>query len=136
MGPSLNSLFIEEDIPAFGNAALIAGVIIDIHSASVNVHAGNGYLSLAPILVCSAVHASSCDELPNLILPAQSNAAFLRYSIVFFLSPLGVNQTPSISDASSHLNCFNDTLSPSILVATKSIPISGSFAIHFPLFHT
>ena len=90
IGPSLNSLLIQEDIPALGSAALIAGNMIDLHSASVSVQAGSGYFNLAHMLVCKAVHASSLDECPNLIFPAQSSAAFLRYSIVLSLSPLGV----------------------------------------------
>ena len=90
IGPSLNSVLIHEDIPALGSATIIAGDIMDLHSSSVSVQAGSGYFNFALMLVCRAVHASSLDGCPSLILPAQSSSAFLKFSIVLCLSPFGV----------------------------------------------
>ena len=66
-------------MPDFGSADLRAGYIMDLHCASVRVHADRGYFSLVVMFVCRAVQDSFLEEYPNLIFPAESSAAFFEY---------------------------------------------------------
>jgi len=61
-------------ILAFGRAARIAGAIMEVHSFSVSVRAGSGYISFH-IVVFKAFHASACDDLPGRSFAAQLTAA-------------------------------------------------------------
>ena len=65
-------------IPAFGRAAFKAGHMMDLHSASVSVHAGKGYLGLADIFVSNVVQASTLVECPVRIFVPQFIAAVFR----------------------------------------------------------
>ena len=136
IGPSLIYVSIVDTIPAFGKAALIAGDITLLYSCSVRVQAGSGYLSLAHILVCNAVHASLAEGFPNLILLPHYNAFCFKTLINFFLFPSGANQIPNISAAWSHLNLFSDTCLISESVAIKSTSKQLSVPTHFPRFQT
>ena len=60
-----------ELIPALGRAARMAGAMIEVHSFSVNVRAGRGYISFLEIVVCKAFQSSACDDRPKRSLAAQ-----------------------------------------------------------------
>jgi len=72
-----------ELIPAFGIAARIAGAMMEVHSFSVSVRAGSGYISFLDIVVFNAFQASACDDLPIRSLAAQFTAARRRKFIIF-----------------------------------------------------
>ena len=57
-GPSRISVDKVAQNPERGRAALIAGLMMLLHSFSERVHADKGYFSLADIFVCSATHDS------------------------------------------------------------------------------
>lgn len=67
-----------ELIPALVTVAQIAGAMIEVHSFSVNVTAGRGYISFLEIVVCKAFQASACDARPRRSLAAQFTAARRR----------------------------------------------------------
>ena len=136
VAPSRNRVPIFELIRALGRAALIAEYILLLHSFFVNVHDDRRYFSFLLMFVCSAVHNYIGVTCPVLILPYQMTAGILSTFIIFCLFPLVAIHNPSISEASSLFSLFQDTLSPSTLVTTRSNPIPESLAIHFPLFHT
>ena len=74
-GPSLISAWIISHIPDLGNAAFIAGYIIDLQSSIDNAHAANGDFNLADILECKAYQDSFLEELPVLTFTPHSTAA-------------------------------------------------------------
>ena len=135
MGPSLIAFSIVAIMPAFGKPALIAGHMIRLHSCSVKVKAGTGYLGLAHMLICSVVHASLYEGFPNLTLQPHSSAFFFKTLIIFFLFQSGASQIPNIYATWSHLNLFRDTslFSESIIKSTSK---QLSVPTHLPLFHT
>ena len=120
IGPSRTGQARLEATQAFGSAAFSAGKRIDLHSFSVKEHAGSGYLSFADIFECNACQASNLDGFPAMIRDPHFRAAFLWIWKIFFLSPSGASQTPSISDASLAYNRFNETKSPVADFATRS----------------
>jgi len=65
-------------IPAFGIPARITGAIMEVHSFSVSLRAGSGYISFLDIVVFQAFHASTCNDLPSPNSAAQLTAPRLR----------------------------------------------------------
>jgi len=77
---------------------------MEVHTFSVSVRAGSGYISFLDIVVFKAFHASACDDLPSRSFAAQLTAARQRELIIFVFSPAG----PSISDSSSQFRRVNE----------------------------
>ena len=118
-----------------GNAAFITECIMDIHSDSSSVQAGNRYFSFEEIFERRAYQVSCLEEFSGLVLDPPSIPVIFCSFITVELFPSGFTHTPTIFEASCMRNIFSNTHSPVEEVATRSTSVPASLSTRFPFFH-
>ena len=99
-GPCRASVAMLDAMTALGRAARMTGHIMELHSVSVRVEAGSGYLMEADIVEWTEVQDSRCDVLLFRNFADHSTADSFSTEINLCLLPSGVIQTPSSLEAS------------------------------------